>query len=154
MPKASDRIIYVQGSFDLLHHGHLKRLQLAKQEGDFMYVGIWDDQMVKYYRGDCYPVQSIQERVLQVLSSKYADDVVIGAPFILTKDLITSLNIKKVVTFSDSEEDNVKPEFSESDQFSIAREMGILTTLKVNDPFFDITTEKIALRVLQNMQEY
>lgn len=52
-----------------------------------------------------------------MLSSKYADDVVIGAPFILTKDLIASLNIKKVVTFSDSEEDNVKPEFSESDQF-------------------------------------
>jgi len=31
------------------------------------------------------------------LSCKYVDEVVIGAPFILTKDMIASLNIQKVV---------------------------------------------------------
>lgn len=30
----------------------------------------------------------------------------------------------------------------------------MLTTLKVDDPFFSITTEKIAIRVLTNIQEY
>lgn len=32
-----------------------------------------------------------------VLACKYADDIVIGAPFQVTADLIKSLNIKKVV---------------------------------------------------------
>ena len=31
------------------------------------------------------------------LAIKYVDDVVIGAPYILTEDLIRSLNIKKVI---------------------------------------------------------
>ena len=56
MPKASDKIVYIAGSFDLLHHGHLKRLQIAKKYGDFMYVGLWDDEMTRYYRGKDYPI--------------------------------------------------------------------------------------------------
>ena len=88
MPKSTDTIVYVQGSYDLLHHGHLKRLELAKQQGDFLYVGIWDDEMCRYYRGENYPIQSLQERILMTLACKHVDDVVIGAPFIITKDLI------------------------------------------------------------------
>jgi ethanolamine-phosphate cytidylyltransferase len=51
LPKPSDKIVYVSGSFDLLHHGHLKRLEEAKKFGDFLYVGIWDDEMTRYYKG-------------------------------------------------------------------------------------------------------
>ena len=29
-PTADDTIVYIQGSWDILHHGHLKRLELAK----------------------------------------------------------------------------------------------------------------------------
>jgi ethanolamine-phosphate cytidylyltransferase len=59
MPRESDTIVYIQGSFDLLHHGHMRRLELAKQLGDFLYVGLWDDEMTSYYRGDLFPVQSL-----------------------------------------------------------------------------------------------
>jgi ethanolamine-phosphate cytidylyltransferase len=79
-----------------------------------MFVGIWDNEMVRYYRGDNYPIQNVQERVLQVLSSKYADDVVIGAPFVLTKDLIKSLNIKKVIKFVGTNEDSTLEEHSKT----------------------------------------
>ena len=44
------------------------------------------------------------------LSMRYVDDVVIGAPYIVTDDLIKSLNIKKVVHVR-SREDQVKPQF-------------------------------------------
>ena len=115
MPKSTDTIVYVQGSYDLLHHGHLKRLELAKQQGDFLYVGIWDDEMCRYYRGENYPIQSIQERVLMTLACKHVDDVVIGAPFIITKDLIQSLNIKKIITITDTLEDTVLDRYSNQD---------------------------------------
>ena len=97
VPKESDTVVYVSGSFDLLHHGHLKRLEEAKKLGDFLYIGLWDDEMTRYYRGEMYPIVSIQERVLMCLSCKYVDDIVIGAPFILTQDLINSLHINIVV---------------------------------------------------------
>lgn len=59
LPKPGDKIVYVSGSFDLLHHGHLKRLEQAKKLGDFLYVGIWDDDMTRYYKGQSYPIVSI-----------------------------------------------------------------------------------------------
>ena len=96
-PKEGDTIVYIQGSFDLLHHGHLKRLEEAKKLGDFLYVGLWDDEMTRYYKGGMLPIISVQERLLMLLSQKHVDDVVIGAPFVITEDLIKSLNINKVV---------------------------------------------------------
>ena len=39
------------------------------------------------------------------LACKHVDDVVIGAPYILTKDLIQSLNISVVVHVTDNDED-------------------------------------------------
>jgi len=58
-PKATDKIVYVSGSYDLLHHGHMKRLEEAKKLGDYLYVGLWDDEMTRYYRGENFPVTSI-----------------------------------------------------------------------------------------------
>lgn len=105
MPRENDTIVYIQGSFDLLHHGHMKRLELAKQLGDFLYVGLWDDEMINYYRGELFPVQSLQERILMTLACKHVDDIVIGAPYLITHDLIASLKIKKVIVIIDTDED-------------------------------------------------
>ena len=98
-----------------MHHGHLKRLEEAKKLGDFLYVGIWDDEMTRYYKGNQYPIVSIQERVLMCLACKHVDDVVIGAPFILTEDLIKSLNIKKVISVTNTKEDSALKQHQEID---------------------------------------
>ena len=85
----------------------MKRLEEAKKLGDFLYVGIWDDEMTRFYKGEVYPIQSLQERILMTLACKHVDDIVIGAPFIITEDLIKSLNIDVVVRIVNSEEDTV-----------------------------------------------
>jgi glycerol-3-phosphate cytidylyltransferase-like family protein len=54
------------------------------------------------------------------LSCKYVDDVVVEAPFILTEDLIKSLNISKVVNVV-TDEDAVLPEHSSIDPFLVAK---------------------------------
>ena len=51
------------------------------------------------------------------LACKHVDDIVIGAPYIITKDLIKSLNIKKVVKIVDTAEDTVLKTFQDIDQF-------------------------------------
>jgi glycerol-3-phosphate cytidylyltransferase-like family protein len=51
------------------------------------------------------------------LSCKHVDDVVIGAPYLITEDLIKSLNIKKVISFVDTLEDKPLDKFNDIDQF-------------------------------------
>jgi len=88
------------------------------------------------------------------LACKHVDDVVIGAPYILTKDLIKSLHINKVVKITGTEEDTVREKYKDIDPYEVAREMGILTEVSIDDPFFDVTTEKIAERVMSNKEAF
>ena len=47
---------------------------------------------------DCnLPIMSLHERVLSVLGCKHVDDVVIDAPFVITRDMVNSLNISVVI---------------------------------------------------------
>jgi len=55
------------------------------------------------------------------LACKHVDDVVIGAPFILTDDLIKSLNIKKVISVKNTKEDAVLKMHEEIDQLAVAK---------------------------------
>lgn len=105
-PKPSDKIVYYQASCDLFHPGVIERFKQAKAQGDYLYVGIWSDEMVRYYRGDKFPLMCLQERLLMALACKYVDDLVIEAPYIITEDLVRSLNISKVVDIQ-TEEDSV-----------------------------------------------
>ena len=124
-----------------MHPGVIQRMKAAKEQGDFLYVGIWDDEMIRYYRGAKYPLQGMQERLLMALSMKYCDDVVIGAPYIVTDDLIKSLGITKVVHVQ-SREDQVKPEFRDIDPFEVPKAQGIFTELPPVEN--DMTVEDIA----------
>ena len=50
-PKATDRVVYISGSFDLLHNGHIETIKKAKSMGDFLFVGVWPDNVVNFFRG-------------------------------------------------------------------------------------------------------
>jgi len=110
-------------------------------------VGLWDDEMIRYYKGSKYPLQSLQERILMALAIKYVDDVVIGAPYIITEDLIRSLNISKVV-YVDTAEDRVKTEYQNIDPYVVPKEQNIYTEIPRIEN--DLTLEDIARRVEAN----
>jgi len=48
------------------------------------------------YKGSNYPIMNLQERVLSVLACKYVSEVVIGAPYVVTKDLIEHFGVAVV----------------------------------------------------------
>lgn len=66
-------------------------------------VGIHTDEDVQKRRGVHLPIMNLHERALSVLACKYADEVVIGAPTVITEDIITTFNISVVVRGSISE---------------------------------------------------
>lgn len=134
-----------------MHPGVIQRLEAARAQGDFLYVGLWDDDMIRYYKGAKYPLQGIQERLLMALGIKHVDDVVIGAPYIITDDLIKSLNIKKVVHVQ-SAEDQMRPEFAHIDPFAVPKEQGIFVELP--PVANDLTLEDIAQRVAKNRASF
>lgn len=49
------------------------------------------DEDVHAHRGSNLPIMTLQERVLGVLSCRYVSEVVIGAPYAVTEDLINSM---------------------------------------------------------------
>lgn len=50
--------------------GHIEILALAKKQGDYLIVGVYDDQTVNDYQGTNLPIMNVYERVLGVLSCK------------------------------------------------------------------------------------
>lgn len=89
--------------------------------GDYLIVGLHTDPVVNAYKGSNYPIMNIHERVLSVLackvkkrktiftriwahfkmliyswSSQYVNEVVIGAPYGVTKDLMQHFKVDVV----------------------------------------------------------
>ncbi|GJV27500.1 ethanolamine-phosphate cytidylyltransferase-like protein [Tanacetum coccineum] len=96
-PGPNARVVYIDGAFDLFHAGHVEILKSARQLGDFLLVGLHTDQIVSEQRGIHFPLMHLHERSLSVLACRYVDEVIIGAPLEITKDMITTFNISLVV---------------------------------------------------------
>jgi len=97
------KVVYVSGAFDVFNRGHVEILRKAKELGDFVLVGVHTDADVRARCGDEHPVLNEKERALSVLSCRYADEVVIGAPAKITNDLLTTFNVSIVVAEDEDE---------------------------------------------------
>ncbi|CAA9989857.1 ethanolamine-phosphate cytidylyltransferase, putative [Plasmodium knowlesi strain H] len=95
--KNKKKVVYVDGSFDIFHIGHLKILENAKKLGDYLIVGMHSDEVVRKMKGKYFPVVSLLERTLNVLAMKVVDDVVIGAPWLISESFIKRFQIDVVV---------------------------------------------------------
>jgi ethanolamine-phosphate cytidylyltransferase len=133
-----------------LHNGHIETLKRARAMGDFLFVGVLGDDVVNFFKGHNYPILSLHERVLMVLACKYADDVIIGAPYQVSRDMIKSLNVQKVVA-AKTNEDPVLEEHRHIDPYQVAKEIGIYEEFDIDT---EVTVERIAERVVENREKY
>ncbi|KAK3901467.1 hypothetical protein C8A05DRAFT_44881 [Staphylotrichum tortipilum] len=117
-PRPGQRVVYVDGGFDLFSSGHIQFLrlvteaeeELARKEGwydeqavnerkgkgqdygpVFVVAGVHNDQVINDWKGVNYPIMNIFERGLCVLQCRYVHAVVFGAPFTPTKGYLTAL---------------------------------------------------------------
>ena len=54
--RASRRIVFTNGCFDLLHVGHVRYLAAARDTGDLLIVGLNDDASVRRLKGPARPL--------------------------------------------------------------------------------------------------
>ncbi len=60
--RKSQRVVFTNGHFDLLHVGHLRYLQAARRLGDVLVVGVNDDAVTTARKGQGRPILPEFER--------------------------------------------------------------------------------------------
>ncbi|MBR5738705.1 MAG: adenylyltransferase/cytidyltransferase family protein, partial [Lachnospiraceae bacterium] len=68
--------VITYGTFDMLHHGHIRLLERAKALGDYLIVGITGDDY-DISRGKINNQQSLVERIAAVESTGLADEIIV-----------------------------------------------------------------------------
>ena len=90
------KIGFTCGSFDLLHAGHIMMLKEAKEQCDYLIVGLQTDPSVDR-KNKNKPIQSVEERMIQVEAVKHVDEVVIYETeadlYVLLKSLAPDVRI-------------------------------------------------------------
>lgn len=76
MERTEKKIIgYTTGVFDMFHIGHLNILKRAKEQCDYLIVGVSTDEVVEEYKKKT-PIITFEERIAIVEAIKYVDEVV------------------------------------------------------------------------------
>ena len=67
--------VFVNGTFDLLHPGHISLLNYAKSLGDYLVVGIDTDDRVREKKGSTRPIYNQEDRGLMLIALSAVDEV-------------------------------------------------------------------------------
>jgi len=83
--------VWVNGTFDVLHYGHIKLLEFASTLGDVT-VGIDSDERVRELKGKNRPFNNQNFRKFMLESVKYVKEVVV---YNTREELINSVKINR-----------------------------------------------------------
>src|SRR5881296_1914674 len=84
------RIVFTNGCFDLLHPGHIRGLELARQLGDALVIGLNSDASVRQLKGPTRPVIPQEERA-EILSALESVDAVVIFDELTPREVISRL---------------------------------------------------------------
>jgi rfaE bifunctional protein nucleotidyltransferase chain/domain len=75
--RAGRRLVFTNGCFDLLHAGHVRYLQQARELGDALAVGLNSDRSVRELKGEGRPINRQDDRAEVLAALGCVDYVVI-----------------------------------------------------------------------------
>jgi len=103
---AGRTVVFTNGVFDLLHVGHLRYLQQARELGDALIVGLNSDRSVRANKGESRPVTPEAERA-EILSALDCVDAVVVFDQPTPHDVIKALQPDVLVKGADWGEDEI-----------------------------------------------
>ena len=75
--RAGRKVVFANGVFDLLHVGHVRYLQAAREEGDLLVVGLNSDASTRTLKGAGRPILTERARASLVAAVAAVDYVVV-----------------------------------------------------------------------------
>ena len=130
-----------------MHAGHVSFLKEARAKGDYLIVGVYGDLEVNRRNGSNYPIMNTMERVLNLLSLKYVDEVIIGCPVKVSEDLIASLRVNLVCRGTSP----VPLLPDETDPYEIPKLKGMYLEIESK---YHLSTAIIIERIIQSRLEF
>ncbi|CAK1362986.1 unnamed protein product [Cercospora beticola] len=181
-PRPGQRLVYVDGGFDLFSSGHIafletvirleeenaqirgwyneaavqQRIDLTGSDYAPAYViaGVHDDEIVNSYRGANYPIMNIFERGLCVVQCTYVHGVVFGAPYTPSVGFLESLPFsRRPDAVYHGPTAFMPPSAKEGDPYRDAKALGIFVETPEHE-FQDVNAEHIVKRILGRRDEY
>ncbi len=95
--RSDNTIVFTNGCFDLIHHGHVDSLQKAASFGTKLVVGLNSDSSVRTLKGENRPILTEMERAAVLAAFEVVDAVVIfeeETPAELIKKIVPDALIK------------------------------------------------------------
>jgi D-glycero-beta-D-manno-heptose 1-phosphate adenylyltransferase len=123
--KRGQRVVFANGCFDILHVGHVRYLEAARQYGDILIVAVNSDASARSLKGPRRPILDESARARLVAALRAVDYVVIfSEPTVapLLRDLLPDVHAKG----TDYSVDTVP-------ERAIAKDLGIQVAI-VGDP--------------------
>ncbi|MBU2540157.1 D-glycero-beta-D-manno-heptose 1,7-bisphosphate 7-phosphatase [Patescibacteria group bacterium] len=90
LKKQGKIIVACNGSFDILHVGHIRVLKEAKNQGDFLIVMLNSDESVRSYKGPKRPIICQKERA-EILSALECIDFIVIFDEITPKEILKKI---------------------------------------------------------------
>jgi D-beta-D-heptose 7-phosphate kinase/D-beta-D-heptose 1-phosphate adenosyltransferase len=92
--------VWVNGSFDVLHIGHIRLLEFAAKHGTVR-VGIDTDERIRSFKGSNRPYNNLQDRMDFIRAIKYVDSVISFGTNEELEDAISEWNTEIMVIGND-----------------------------------------------------
>ena len=107
--QAGQRLVLTNGCFDLLHDGHVRYLQQARELGDLLVVAVNGDESVRSLKGAGRPLNSAEDRA-EVLAALACVDFVTIFPGMRATPVIEALRPAIYVKGGDYTLETLDPE--------------------------------------------
>ncbi|MBU1201197.1 MAG: D-glycero-beta-D-manno-heptose-7-phosphate kinase [Nanoarchaeota archaeon] len=97
LKKKGKKVVFTNGCFDILHIGHVRLLQKAKEYGDVLILGLNTDASVRRLKGPSRPVNNQEDRA-EVISGLESVDYIVffgeDTPVEIIKKLKPDVHVK------------------------------------------------------------
>ena len=70
-----NRIVWCNGTFDILHPGHVELFKVGKSLGDKLIVATDTDEKIRQDKGASKPINNLCDRISMLQAIKYIDEV-------------------------------------------------------------------------------